>query len=73
MTFIKKVVSTYLGLIEIEECDAENIVLAIKNLLRIKNLKLTNLKAIGTDNASVMAGINNGVYAKLKLKFHPLF
>ena len=62
----KKVVSTYLGLVEIEECDAEKIVLAIKNLLRTKNLKLTNLIAIGTDNASVMTGINNGVYAKLK-------
>ena len=62
----KKVVSTYLGLVEIEECDAENIVLAIKNLLGTKNLKLTNLIAIGTDNASVMTGINKGVYAKLK-------
>ena len=60
----KKVVSTYLGLVEIEECDAENIVLAIKNLLRMKNLNLTNLITIGTGNASVMTGINNGVYAK---------
>ena len=34
--------------------------------MRTKNLKLTNLIAIGTDNASVMTGINNGVYAKLK-------
>ena len=62
----KKVVSTYLGLLEIEECDAENIILAIKNLLRTKNLKLTNVTAIGIDNASVMTGINNGVYANLK-------
>ncbi|TGZ50748.1 Zinc finger protein [Temnothorax longispinosus] len=29
-------------------------------------LDLQNLLAIGTDNASVMVGINNGVYAKLK-------
>ena len=62
----KKVVSTYLGLVEIEEFDAKNIVLAIENLSRMKNLKLTYLIAIGTDNASVMTGINNGVYAKLK-------
>ena len=62
----KKVASTYLGLVEIEKCDAENIVLAIKNLLKMKNLKLTNLIAIGTDNARVMTDINNGVYAKLK-------
>ena len=64
----KKVVSTYLGLVEIEECDAENIVLAIKNLLKTTNLKLSNLITIGTDNARVMTGINNGVYAKLKIE-----
>ena len=58
---LKKIVSTYLGLVEIKECDAEHIVLAIKNLLRTKNLKLINLIAIGTNNASVMTGINNGV------------
>ena len=56
---LKKIVSTYLGLVEIEECDAEHIVLANKNLLRTKNLKLINLIAIGTNNASVMTGINN--------------
>ena len=58
---LKKIVSTYLGLVEIEECSAKYIVLAIKNLLRAKNLKLLNLIAIGTDNASVMTGINYGV------------
>ena len=58
---LKKIVSTYLELVEIEECDAEHIVLAIKNLLRTKNLKLIDLIAIGTNNASVMTGINNGV------------
>ena len=58
---LKEIASTYLGLVEIEECDAEHIVLAIKNLLRAKNFKLINLIAIGTDNASVMTGINNGV------------
>ena len=58
---LKKIVSTYFGLVEIEECDAEHIVLAIKNLLRTKNLKLLDLIAIGTNNASVMTGINNGV------------
>ena len=62
----KKIVSTYLGLIEIEQCNAEHIVIAIKNMLKSKNLELTNLMAIGTNNASVMTGINNGVYAKLK-------
>ena len=54
---LKKNVSTYLGLAEIEECDTEHIVLAIKNLLSTKNLKLIILIAIATDNASVMTGI----------------
>ena len=58
---LKKIVSTYLELVEIEEYDAEHIVLAIKNLLRTKNLKLINLIAIGTDNANVITGITNGV------------
>ena len=31
-------------------------------------LNLQNLLAIETDNASVMVGVNNGVYAKLKVK-----
>ena len=56
----------YLGLVEIEECDAKHIVLAIKNLLWTKNVKLINVIAIGTENRSVMTGIDNGVYAKLK-------
>ena len=34
--------------------------------MRTKNLKLINLIAVGTDNASVMTDINNVVYAKLK-------
>ena len=62
----KVIVLTYLGLVKIEKCDAEHIVLAIKNLLMTKNLKIINLITIGTDNSSVMTGINNGVYAKLK-------
>lgn len=61
-----KVVSTYLGLAQLEKCNAESIVTALKNLLTSKGLDIRNLGAIGTDNASVMVGVNNGVYAKLK-------
>ena len=61
-----RVVSTYLGLVHLEKCDAESIVIALKELLSLKKLNLKNLSAIGTDNASVMIGINNGVHAKLK-------
>lgn len=68
----RKVVSTYLGLIELESCNAEHIVSGIKIVLNSNKLKLMNLVAIGTDNANVMVGINNGVYAKLKAEIPSL-
>lgn len=39
---------------------------AVKSELCRNNLALKNLLAIGTDNASVMIGVNNGEYKKLK-------
>lgn len=45
---------------------ASAIVEVIKKTLHKYNLKLNNLIGIGTDNASTMTGINNGVYVKLK-------
>ena len=63
-----KVISTYLGLVELDQCDSEAIVNALKLLLAKMKLNLQNLLAVGTDNASAMVGVNNGVYAKLKVK-----
>lgn len=63
---IGEVVSTYLALVEISNCDAESITNAIKITLESKGLSLKKLVGIGTDNASVMVGINNGVHQKLK-------
>ena len=48
------------------KCDASSIVAALLKLLVTKNLDINNCIAIGTDNASVMVGSNNGVYSKLK-------
>lgn len=62
----KKVVHTYLNLVLLEKCDADGIVNAIKTELAENKLNMKNLLAIGTDNASVMVGINNGVFKKLK-------
>lgn len=62
----KQITSTYLSLVELEECDANAIIHAIKSTLHSKQLNLQNLCGIGTDNASVMVGINNGVFKKLK-------
>ena len=46
--------------------NARSIVTALKKLLVTKNLNINNCIVIGTDNASVMVGINNGVYSNLK-------
>ncbi|XP_053594748.1 uncharacterized protein LOC128667670 [Microplitis demolitor] len=62
----KKIVSTYLTLVPIVDCDANGIISAIKDTLKQFNLSLTNMMGIGTDNASVITGINEGVHAKLK-------
>lgn len=62
----RKIVSTYLGLLHIENGTADCLVTAIKMLLNKSNLNLSNLQGIGTDNASTMVGVNNGVFTKLK-------
>lgn len=63
---VNDIVTTYLKLVEIDKCDAESIVNAIKNLLLEYEIPLQNMVGLGTDNASVMVGVNNGVYQKLK-------
>ena len=62
------IVTTYLEMVELKDCTADGIVEALKICLHKRGLNLNKLLAIGTDNASVMTGINNGVYAKLKNK-----
>lgn len=61
-----KVVTTSLGLWNLEAANAEAITACIFKVLANFNLKLTNLQGLGTDNASVMVGANKGVYKKLK-------
>ncbi|XP_018395381.1 PREDICTED: zinc finger protein 862-like [Cyphomyrmex costatus] len=60
-----KTISSFLALTKLETCNADSIVSALKKTLHEMKLDLQNLIAIGTDN-SVMVGINNGVYTKLK-------
>ncbi|XP_067118590.1 zinc finger protein 862-like [Centruroides vittatus] len=62
----KCITTSFLDLVPLKECNADAICEAIKFSLRNNALDLHKLIAIGTDNASVMIGINNGVYAKLK-------
>lgn len=46
--------------------DARGIVTAIVNKINEMGLRLKNLVGLGTDNASVMVGVNNGVHKILK-------
>ncbi|CAI6357069.1 unnamed protein product [Macrosiphum euphorbiae] len=67
-TFQNKIVTTFFGLEELVECNAAAIVKAILNALKSYELDIKNVIGIGTDNASVMVGINNGVHEILKEK-----
>lgn len=62
----KKVIGTFLKLEPLESCDAEGIVVGIKSALLEFGLDIKKCVGIGTDNASVMVGRHNGVFAKLK-------
>lgn len=55
------IVSTFLGLVELEGGDAKSIARAVVAFLEKCCLKKEKLLEIGTDNASVMTEINNGV------------
>ncbi|CAG9792674.1 unnamed protein product [Diatraea saccharalis] len=62
----KKITTSFLKLAPLTECTADGIVSALKDTLIEFGLDCKNMSGIGTDNASVMTGINNGVHAKLK-------
>lgn len=61
-----KTISTSLGLVELDSSNAEAITNALIMLLEECKLNLNQLTGIGTDNASVMTGVNSGVYKILK-------
>lgn len=60
------IVSTFLALQELKQCNAEGIASALIDGLRAKGLKPENLVGVGVDNASVMTGVNSGVYVRLR-------
>lgn len=62
----RRIISTFLSLIHIEDGTAEFIVNAIKKTLMDIKLQLIKMQGIDTDNASTMVGINSGVHARLK-------
>ncbi|EFA13101.1 hypothetical protein TcasGA2_TC012970 [Tribolium castaneum] len=63
---MNKIVNSFFDLVCLEQCDADSITNSILGVIQEFKLQIKNLKGIGTDNASVMIGINNGVYKKLK-------
>lgn len=62
----EEIVTTFLQLVELTTCDSDGIIAGIKEVLQIFELKIENMRGLGTDNASVMVGINNGVFKKLQ-------
>lgn len=62
----KMVVGTFLKMQIIDSGTAESIVQSIRELLSEFNLDIQKCVGIGTDNASVMVGRHNGVFAILK-------
>ncbi|KNC20682.1 hypothetical protein FF38_07033, partial [Lucilia cuprina] len=47
---------------------SDGIVEGVVRILKLNKLSISKLIGIGTDNAAVMTGVNNGVHAKLKSK-----
>ncbi|KAL0153997.1 hypothetical protein M9458_050699, partial [Cirrhinus mrigala] len=62
----RKFVSTYLGLVELLDCNANGISDAVVAFLREYGLDIKNLVGIATDGASVMVGKNHSVFTLLK-------
>lgn len=67
---MKKITSTFLALSLLDTSDARGIVnTVLKTVQGEMELNLQNLVGLGTDNASVMIGINNGVYKIMKEEY----
>lgn len=66
---MNKIVSTYLGLVELESGTANAMTQAIKYLLTDLKLTPQNLIGVGVDNASVNTGATGGVCELLKKEF----
>lgn len=63
---MSKIVTTSLELGHLDSGDAEGITNCLLEIIARYKLKIKNLQGLGTDNASVMVGVNNGVAKKLR-------
>lgn len=66
---IRKVLSTFLGLLAIESGTAMSMMNAVKDLLLSVKLNPLNLIGVGVDNANVNTGTVGGLYELLKKEF----
>lgn len=63
----KKIVTRFLGLVEIHSATAENLYNGLKDFIENKiKLKLENITGLGTDGASNMVGQNCSLFTKLR-------
>jgi hypothetical protein len=62
----KCIVVTCLDLMEPTSCTADSICKVLKSCVKGKGLNFKKRLAIVIDNASVMFGVNNGIYSKVK-------
>lgn len=63
-------VTTFLGLIDLNGGNADNLLSGLERLINLYNLDIKKLLGIGADNAAVMTGVHNGLYAKIKAKYN---
>jgi hypothetical protein len=61
-----KIESSYLTLESMDRFDAVGIAEAVKTVLNKFGLSISRMRGLGTDNASMVVGVNKGVYQLLK-------
>ena len=67
-TSLKKIVSTYLGLIDLQAENAVAIASTLTTFLESVGIDFMRCVGLGTDGCSVMVGNNNSVYTHLRGK-----
>ncbi|XP_078509628.1 uncharacterized protein LOC144769412 [Lissotriton helveticus] len=63
-----RIVSSYLGMIELQEACAQDIANALLEFLKDCRLPIENMVGVGTDGTSVMCGKNHSTYTLLREK-----
>lgn len=63
---LEKIVSQFLGLIEVTDTTAEVLHNTVKTYFATLKLQLSNCFALGTDGASNLCGVHKSLYALMK-------